>query len=254
MGDVERLVSKAAVGRINPRELQQLRLALESIALIKRACEHADNEQMRAFGTALDACEALHELIAKSLVPDPPLLLNRGHVIAAGVDAELDELRSISASGKDYLQQIRDREAAATGITSLKISFNNVFGYYIEVRNTYKDQVPADWIRKQTLVNAERYITQELKDYEEKILGAEDKIAIIETRIFNELIEKTKQFIAPLQLDASTLAALDCLYAFSVVAREHNYIRPSVDESTTLDIRGHRNAAAARRILRPQRC
>lgn len=241
VGDVERLVSKAAVGRINPRELQQLRLALESIALIKRACEYADNEQMRAFGTALDACEALRELIAKSLVPDPPLLLNRGSVIAAGVDAELDELRSISASGKDYLQQIRDREAAATGITSLKISFNNVFGYYIEVRNTYKDQVPADWIRKQTLVNAERYITQELKDYEEKILGAEDKISVIETRIFNELIETTKKYIAPLQLDASTLAALDCLYAFSVVAREYNYIRPSVDESTTLDIRAGRH-------------
>ncbi len=241
VGDLERIVSKVAVGRANPRDLQQLRMALESAAALKRACLHAEEESIRSLGLKIDACEELHERIARELRPDPPVLLNKGNVIAAGVSAELDELRAISTSGKDYLLRIQQRESEATGIPSLKIGFNNVYGYYIEVRNTYKANVPAEWIRKQTLVQAERYITQELKEYEDKILGAEDRILSLESRLYADLLQAAAQYIHPLQQTAGALSALDCLHSLAVVARQQRYVRPVVDESLVLDIRQGRH-------------
>ena len=241
IGDLERIVSKIAVGRVTPREMQQLRMALESVSLLREACIHASDKQIQEAGLKMDACKELHDRILHDLLPDPPALVNKGGVIAAGVCNELDELRSISTSGKSYLQHIQERESEATGIPSLKIGFNNVFGYYIEVRNNYKKQVPAEWIRKQTLVQAERYITQELKEYEEKILGAEDRILSLETKLYNELVEVANQFIALLQRNALQIATLDCLFALSEVSRTNHYVRPIVDNSMQLDIRQGRH-------------
>ena len=241
VGDMERILSKVAVGRANPRDMQQLRVALECLAVIKEACEAAAQENIRALGQQMERCDELRERILHTLRPDPPILLGKGGVIAAGVSPELDELRSISTSGKDFLLQIQQRESEATGIPSLKIGFNNVFGYYIEVRNTYKENVPAEWVRKQTLAQAERYITQELKEYEEKILGAEDKILALENRLFTELVQAAGTFIPELQRDAAALSQLDSLYALATVARERKYVRPVVDESFTLDIRDGRH-------------
>ena len=221
IGDLERIVSKAAVGRISPREVVQLKVALQAIEPIKNACLNADNESLRRIGEQLNLCVSIRDKIAKEIVNDPPLLVNKGGVIADGVNAELDELRRISYSGKDYLLQIQQREIEQTGIPSLKIAYNNVFGYYIEVRNTHKDKVPPEWIRKQTLVNAERYITQELKEYEEKILGAEDKILILETKLYNELVADLAEFIPAIQINATQIARLDCLLSFADVAREN---------------------------------
>ena len=241
IGDMERIVSRVAVGRVNPRELQQLRAALESTALLKYACTHAESRAIKGVGEKLDALTTLRDRIRRTLQPDPPLLVGKGGVIADGVDPDLDELRHISSSGKDYLLTIQQREIDATGIPSLKIGFNNVFGYYIEVRNTYKDKVPQEWVRKQTLAQAERYITQELKEYEDKILGAEDRILDLEARLFLELVQEMARFVAPLQADASALSRLDALQSLAAVARERHYVRPVVDEGLTLQIRGGRH-------------
>ncbi len=241
IGDLERIVSKVAVGRANPRDMQQLRLALESVATLREACLQAEQASIHAIGEQLDACRDLHDKIYRELRPDPPVMSGKPGVIANGVDQELDELRAISTSGKDYLLQIQQRESEATGIPSLKIGFNNVFGYYIEVRNTYKDNVPPEWIRKQTLAQAERYITQELKEYEEKILGAEDRILVLEAQIYARLLQAASEYIAPLQRNAAALSALDCLAALANVAEDYGYIRPVVDESMELDIRQGRH-------------
>lgn len=241
IGDLERIVSKVAVGRVSPREMQQLRLALEAIAPLKTACEAADDDTLGRMGRRLDPCVLLHDRIARELCPDPPALTAKGGYIAVGVNAELDELRSLSSSSKEYLLHMQQREAEATGISSLKIGYNNVFGYYIEVRNTYRDQVPSEWVRKQTLANAERYITQELKEYEEKILGAEDKILALEQRLFIELVQATACHIGALQADAAVVAELDCLHAFAVLAEERGYVRPVVDDSLVIDIRQGRH-------------
>lgn len=241
IGDLERIVSKVAVGRVSPREMQQLRMALEAIAPLKTACEAADDDTLGRMGRRLDPCVLLHDRIARELCPDPPALTAKGGYIAVGVNAELDELRSLSSSSKEYLLHMQQREAEATGISSLKIGYNNVFGYYIEVRNTYRDQVPSEWVRKQTLANAERYITQELKEYEEKILGAEDKILALEQRLFIELVQATACHIGALQADASVVAELDCLHAFAVLAEERGYVRPVVDDSLVIDIRQGRH-------------
>ncbi len=240
-GDLERIVSKVAVGRATPRDMQQLRFALEAAATLKTACAHAQQESIRRLAIELDPCTALCARIARELRPDPPVLLNKGGVIADGVNAELDDLRALSTSSKDYLLRIQQRESEATGIPSLKIGFNNVFGYYIEVRNTYKDRVPPEWVRKQTLAQAERYITQELKEYEEKILGAEDRILALETRLYGELVQAAGECVAPLQRDAAALSTLDCLHSLAAVARERRYVRPVVDESLTIDIRQGRH-------------
>ena len=236
IGDLERLVSKVAVGRISPRELAQLRAALAAIEPIKRLCETSDCEVLRGIGEQLNLCQLIRDRIAREINPDAPNLLNRGNVISHGVNAELDELREISYSSKDYLLRLQQSESERTGIPSLKVAFNNVFGYYIEVRNTHKDKVPQEWIRKQTLVSAERYITPELKEYEEKILGAEEKIAIIETRLFNELVAAVTDYIPAIQLNSSLVAHLDCLCAFTRVAIENKYYRPELNDSLEIDI------------------
>ncbi|MGM9688378.1 MAG: DNA mismatch repair protein MutS [Alloprevotella sp.] len=241
IGDMERIVSRVAVGRVNPRELQQLRMALESTALLKYACQHADNESIRRIGAQLDALTELRNNIGRTLRPDPPLMVNKGGVIADGFNAELDELRHISMSSKDFLLKIQQREITETGIPSLKIGFNNVFGYYIEVRNTYKDKVPEGWVRKQTLAQAERYITQELKEYEDKILGAEDRILELEARLFQELVGQVACHVTPLQADAAALSQLDVLQSLAAVARERRYVRPVVDESLVIDIHAGRH-------------
>ena len=248
IGDLERIVSKAAVGRISPREVVQLKVALQAIEPIKNACLNADNESLRRIGEQLNLCISIRDKIAKEIVNDPPLLVNKGGVIADGVNAELDELRRISYSGKDYLLQIQQREIEQTGIPSLKIAYNNVFGYYIEVRNAHKDKVPAEWIRKQTLVNAERYITQELKEYEEKILGAEDKILILETRLYNELVADLAEFIPAIQINATQIARLDCLLSFADVARENKYIRPVIADDDVLDIKQGRHPVIEKQL------
>lgn len=250
IGDLERIVSKVAVGRISPREVVQLKVALQAIEPIKNACLNADNGSLRRIGEQLNLCLSIREKIAKEVKNDPPLLVNKGGVIADGVNAELDELRQIAFSGKDYLLKVQQRESELTGIPSLKIAYNNVFGYYIEVRNTHKDKVPADWIRKQTLVNAERYITQELKEYEEKILGAEDKILVLETKLYNELVVALAEFIPAIQINASQIARLDCLLAFANVAKENNYIRPVVEDSEVIDIRQGRHPVIEKQIFR----
>lgn len=248
IGDLERIVSKAAVGRISPREVVQLKVALQAIEPIKDACLKAENESLRRIGEHLNLCESIRDRIAHEVKNDPPLLVNKGGVIADGIHAELDELRQIAYSGKDYLIQMQQRESEETGIPSLKIAYNNVFGYYIEVRNTHKDKVPAEWIRKQTLVNAERYITQELKEYEEKILGAEDKILSLETKLYNELVFALAEYIPAIQINATQIARLDCLLAFANVARENRYIRPVVDESDVIDIRQGRHPVIEKQL------
>lgn len=241
IGDMERIVSRVAVGRVNPRELQQLRAALESTALLKYACAHAECLAIKQIAERLDALTPLRDSIKHTICLDPPILVNKGGVIADGVNEELDDLRHISTSSKDYLLKIQQRESDATGIPSLKIGFNNVFGYYIEVRNTYKDKVPETWIRKQTLAQAERYITQELKEYEDKILGAEDRIAELEVQLYAELVREVARYVTQLQTDAAALSQLDCLQSLACVARERQYVRPVVDNSLTLDIREGRH-------------
>lgn len=248
IGDLERIISKAAVGRISPREVVQLKVALQAIEPIKNACLNADNESLRRIGEQLQPCAELRDRIAREIKNDPPLLINKGGVIADNVNGELDELRKIAYSGKDYLLQIQQREIEQTGIPSLKIAYNNVFGYYIEVRNTHKDKVPSDWIRKQTLVNAERYITQELKEYEEKILTAEEKILILETRLYNELVAGLTEYIPSIKVDASQIARLDCLLAFAGVAKENRYIRPVVADDDILDIRQGRHPVIEKQL------
>ena len=248
IGDLERIVSKAAVGRISPREVVQLKVALQAIEPIKNACLNADNESLRRIGEHLNLCESIRNRIAREIKNDPPLLVNKGGVIADGINAELDELRQIAYSGKDYLLQMQQRESERTEIPSLKIAYNNVFGYYIEVRNTHKDKVPADWIRKQTLVNAERYITQELKEYEEKILGAEDKILSLETKLYNDLVIELAEYIPAIQINATQIARLDCLLAFANVARENRYIRPVIEDSDVIDIRQGRHPVIEKQL------
>ena len=248
IGDLERIVSKAAVGRISPREVVQLKVALQAIEPIKNACLNADNESLRRIGEHLNLCESIRDRIAREIKNDPPLLVNKGGVIVDGIHAELDELRQIAYSGKDYLLQMQQRESERTEIPSLKIAYNNVFGYYIEVRNTHKDKVPAEWIRKQTLVNAERYITQELKEYEEKILGAEDKIMSLETKLYNDLVMALSEYIPAIQINATQIARLDCLLAFANVARENRYIRPVIDESDVIDIRQGRHPVIEKQL------
>ena len=248
VGDMERIISKVAVGRISPREVVQLRNALNVMEPLKKLCCDADLEALRSIGEQLNPCSLIRDRIAREIVDDAPIALNRGAVIKDGVDAELDELREIAFKGKDYLLKIQAREIEATGISSLKIGYNNVFGYYIEVTNTHKSKVPADWIRKQTLVNAERYITQELKDYEEKILGAQEKIAIIETRLYNDLVARLAEYIPAIQLDSALVARLDVLAAFTRVAKENHYNRPVVDDSLCIDIVEGRHPVIERQL------
>ena len=241
MGDLERIISKVSVGRVSPRDVVQLKVALQAIEPIKIACEHASDETLKRIGEQLNLCASIRDRIAREIQNDPPLLVNKGGVIAEGVDRELDELRHIAFEGKDYLLKIQQRETELTGIPSLKISYNNVFGYYLEVRNTHKDKVPADWIRKQTLVNAERYITQELKEYEEKIMGAQDKILVLETKLYNDLVLALAEFTPAIQINANLLARLDCLLSFAQVAQDNRYIRPGIQDDDVLDIKQGRH-------------
>ncbi len=241
VGDLERIISKVAVVRINPREVVQLKNALQAIVPIKDLCDRSGNPNLKRLAEQLNPCETIKTRIENEIHPDPPTLVNKGHVIATGVNAELDELRSLAFSGKDYLAQMQEREAERTGISSLKIAFNNVFGYYIEVRNTHKDKVPPEWIRKQTLVGAERYITEELKEYESKILGAEEKILAIEARLFNELVVALSEYIQAVQLDAAIIAQLDCLLSFATAAVQYKYCRPELNDSKDIVIKGGRH-------------
>ena len=242
VGDLERIISKVATGRVTPREMVALRVALTALVEIKSACMDAHHESIHRVGEHLELCDVLRERIAKEVQEDAPQLVNKGNIIKEGVNAELDDLRQIVYHGKDYLLKIQERESAATGISSLKIGYNNVFGYYLEVRNTFKDKVPAEWVRKQTLAQAERYITQELKEYEEKILGAEEKILSLETQLFNDLVMAAQSFIPAIQTDANLIAQLDCLLSFAKTAEENRYIRPVINESTILDIHQGRHA------------
>ena len=248
VGDLERIISKVAVGRVSPREVVQLKVALQAIEPIKQACLEADNASLNRIGERLNLCVSIRDRIAREINNDPPLLINKGGVIKDGVNADLDELRRISYSGKDYLLQIQQRESEETGIPSLKVAYNNVFGYYIEVRNVHKDKVPKEWIRKQTLVNAERYITQELKEYEEKILGAEDKILILETQLYTDLVQALMEFIPQIQINANQIARLDCLLSFANVARENRYIRPIIEDNDVLDIRQGRHPVIEKQL------
>ena len=248
VGDLERIISKVAVGRVSPREVVQLKVALQAIEPIKQACLEADNASLNRIGERLNLCVSIRDRIAREINNDPPLLINKGGVIKDGVNADLDELRRISYSGKDYLLQIQQRESEETGIPSLKVAYNNVFGYYIEVRNVHKDKVPKEWIRKQTLVNAERYITQELKEYEEKILGAEDKILVLETQLYTTLVQALTEFIPQIQVNANQIARLDCLLSFANVARENNYIRPVIEDNDVLDIRQGRHPVIEKQL------
>ena len=248
IGDLERIISKVAVGRVSPREVVALKVALQAIEPIKEACMEADNASLNRIGEQLNICKSIRDRIEKEINNDPPLLINKGGVMKSGVNAELDELRQIAYSGKDYLLQIQQRESELTEIPSLKIGYNNVFGYYIEVRNTHKDKVPQEWIRKQTLANAERYITQELKEYEEKILGAEDKILILETQLYTELVQALSEFIPAIQVNANQIARLDCLLSFANVARENNYIRPVIEDNDVLDIRQGRHPVIEKQL------
>ncbi len=241
IGDLERIISKVAAGRVSPREVVQLKVALQAIAPIKTACMHTDNEVLRRIGEQLNLCETLRDRIDKEINNDPPQLLNKGGVINSGVSAELDELRQLAYSGKDYLMKIQERETELTGISSLKIGYNNVFGYYLEVRNTFKDKVPDTWIRKQTLAQAERYITEELKEYEEKILGAEDKILLLETSLFNNLVTAMQEYIPQIKINANLVAQMDCLISFAKTAEQHHYVKPQIDESCVIDIRQGRH-------------
>ena len=248
IGDLERIISKVAVGRVSPREVVQLKVALQAIEPIKEACQQADNPSLNRIGEQLNLCISIRDRIEKEINNDPPLLINKGGVIKDGVDTELDELRQIAYSGKDYLLKIQQSESELTGIPSLKIAYNSVFGYYIEVRNVHKDKVPQEWIRKQTLVNAERYITQELKEYEEKILGAEDKILVLETRLYTELVQALSEFIPAIQINANQIARIDCLLSFANVAKENNYIRPVIEDNDVLDIRQGRHPVIEKQL------
>ncbi len=248
VGDIERLVSKVAVGRITPRELVQLKCALQAIEPVKRMCSASDEPVLASIGEQLNPCRGVSERIEKEINPDAPAQVSRGNVINRGVDPQLDELRDISYSSKDYLMRLQQQESERTGIPSLKIAYNNVFGYYIEVRNTHRDKVPPEWVRKQTLVNAERYITQELKEYEEKILGAEEKIALIEARLFGELVAAVTDYIPAIQTDSALIAQLDCLCAFTRVAIDNKYNRPVVDDSLDIDITAGRHPVIERRL------
>ena len=248
IGDLGRIISKVAVGRVSPREVVQLKVALQAIEPIKEACQQADNPSLNRIGEQLNLCISIRDRIEKEINNDPPLLINKGGVIKDGVDTELDELRQIAYSGKDYLLKIQQRESELTGIPSLKIAYNSVFGYYIEVRNVHKDKVPQEWIRKQTLVNAERYITQELKEYEEKILGAEDKILVLETRLYTELVQALSEFIPAIQINANQIARIDCLLSFANVAKENNYIRPVIEDNDVLDIRQGRHPVIEKQL------
>ena len=241
IGDLERIISKVAVGRVSPREVVQLKNALMAIQPVKTACLYAKSDTLKRIGEQLNLCESLRDRIEKEIQPDPPQLVNKGDVIALGFNQELDDLRSIRDNGKQYLLEIQEKEIAQTGITSLKIGFNNVFGYYLEVRNTFKDKVPENWIRKQTLAQAERYITPELKEYEEKILGADEKILALETQLYMELIQDMQEFIPQIQINANLIAHLDCLLSFMKVSQLQRYVRPVVDDSEILDIKQGRH-------------
>ncbi|WP_440424393.1 DNA mismatch repair protein MutS [Prevotella sp.] len=241
IGDIERIISKVAVGRVSPREVVQMKLALQALVPVKSACISSDCEEIRSMGDRLNLCESLRDRIEREIQSDPPLLVAKGDVIASGYSEELDELRSISRGGRDYLLKIQEEEAAKTGIQSLKVGYNNVFGYYLEVRNTYKDTVPQEWIRKQTLANAERYITQELKEYEEKIMGADEKILALESRLFNELVTDMAEFVPQIQINANIIARIDCLLSFAKAAEEHRYVRPVVADDALLEIQAGRH-------------
>ena len=242
VGDLERIISKVAVGRVSPREVVQLRIALQALGPVKAACLESGDGALRRIGENISLCESLRDRIGREVCEDSPQLVSKGGVIKPGVNAELDELRSISTGGKEYLLKIQERETETTGISSLKIGYNNVFGYYLEVRNTFKDKVPADWVRKQTLAQAERYITQELKEYEEKILGAEDKILALETRLFGELVADMQEYIPAIQTDAALIAKIDCLLSFAKAAEEHGYVRPVIEAADiVLDIKQGRH-------------
>ena len=241
IGDIERIISKVAVGRVSPREVVQMKLALQALVPVKSACLSSDCEEIRSMGDRLNLCESLRDRIEREIQSDPPLLVAKGDVIASGYSEELDELRSISRGGRDYLLKIQEEEAAKTGIQSLKVGYNNVFGYYLEVRNTYKNAVPQEWIRKQTLANAERYITQELKEYEEKIMGADEKILALESRLFNELVTDMAEFVPQIQINANIIARIDCLLSFAKAAEEHRYVRPVVADDTLLEIQAGRH-------------
>ena len=241
IGDIERIISKVAVGRVSPREVVQMKLALQALVPVKSACLSSDCEEIRSMGDRLNLCESLRDRIEREIQSDPPLLVAKGDVIASGYSEELDELRSISRGGRDYLLKIQEEEAARTGIQSLKVGYNNVFGYYLEVRNTYKDAVPQEWIRKQTLANAERYITQELKEYEEKIMGADEKILALESRLFNELVTDMAEFVPQIQINANIIARIDCLLSFAKAAEEHRYVRPVVTDDALLEIQAGRH-------------
>jgi DNA mismatch repair protein MutS len=248
IGDLERLISKVAVGRIMPREIVQLKIALTAVEHVKELCEKTEELALLKIAEQLNPCHSIRARIEKEILPDPASQLNKGNVIAYEVSEELDELRKMSHSGKDYLLELQQREIERTGITSLKVAFNNVFGYYIEVRNTHKDKVPPEWIRKQTLVSAERYITEELKEYETKILGAEEKIIEIETKLFNNLVEGLSDYISAIQLNASLLARLDCLLSFAACAMEYKYFRPEIDDTETIDIKDGRHPVIERQL------
>ncbi len=248
VGDLERLISKVALGKISPREVQQLRRALEMVQSVRESCLNTENKAIRIIADQLNTCSIIKDRIVKELHADAPVLVNKGGVINKGVNVELDELRDIALHGKDYLLQLQQREAERTGITSLKVGFNNVFGYYIEVTHTHKDKVPAEWTRKQTLTNAERYITEELKVYEEKILGAEEKILALETNLFNDLVQAIIEYIQPIQLNASLIARLDCLLSFSTTAQKNNYVRPHVNDSKIIDIKNGRHPVIEKQL------
>lgn len=248
IGDVERIISKVAVGRITPREMIQLRVALSAMEPIQHICSSSEEPVLKRIGEQLNPCSSIRDRIAREISPDAPSLINRGGIIARGVNAELDELRELAYSGKDYLIHIQQRESERTGIPSLKISFNNVFGYYIEVRNTHKDKVPPEWIRKQTLVNAERYITQELKEYEEKILGAEEKILSLESKLFNDLVLALNDYIPAIQHNANLIARLDCLLSFAITAKENHYIRPNINDGDEIDIKEGRHPVIEKQL------
>ena len=241
INDLERLISKVSLSKVNPRELLQVGRALDQVEILKRLCEESQHEALKVYSDQFDPCVSIREKIKKTLNSDPPALLSKGNFIAEGVNTELDELRGLSRSGKEYLQGIQRREMEATGISSLKVGYNNVFGYYLEVTNTHKDKVPQEWIRKQTLTNAERYITEELKEYEQKILGAEERIASIEQRIYTELVGAVNEFVEPIQVDASLVARLDCLVSFADIALKYHYVQPSIDDSYVLDIKDGRH-------------
>ena len=248
MGDVERIISRVSAAKVTPREMLQLKLALETLVPVKELCSSSSEKSLKVLGKSLDLCAGIRDRIEKVIQPDPPNQVNKGNVIAGGISADLDELRDIVYSGKDYLARIQEREIERTGIPSLKISFNNVFGYYIEVRNTHKDRVPEEWTRKQTLVSAERYITEELKEYEEKILGAEEKILVLEANLFHDLIMEVMEFIPAIQNNAGLVAKLDCLLSFALIAVENKYVRPLVDHSEQIDIKQGRHPVIEKQL------